>query len=116
MNEIDQYIQNYPDEVQYLLKQVRSLIRELAPGTEECLSYGIPTFKTYGKTPMHFDAFKKHLGFLCHAFGVRSLCRRAFALQTGQRLVQFPLNKPIPFGLIRRMVAFPVKENSAQTE
>lgn len=116
MNEIDQYIQNYPDEVQDLLKQVRNLIRELAPDAEECLGYGIPTFKTHGKALVHFAAFKKHLGFYATPSGHEAFADELSHYKQGKGSVQFPLNKPIPFDLIRRMVAFRIKENNAQAE
>jgi uncharacterized protein YdhG (YjbR/CyaY superfamily) len=116
MNEIDQYIQNHPDAVQALLEQVRNLIREQAPGAEECLSYGIPTFKTHGKALVHFAAFKKHLGFYATPSGHEAFARELSQYKQGKGSVQFPLNKPIPFDLIKRMVAFRVKENSSQAE
>ncbi|PKP07942.1 MAG: hypothetical protein CVU09_17750 [Bacteroidetes bacterium HGW-Bacteroidetes-4] len=116
MNEIDQYIQNYTDEVQNLLKQVRNLIRELAPGAEECLTYGIPTFKTHVKTLVHFGAFKKHLGFYATPSGHEAFADELSKYKQGKGSVQFPLNKPLPFDLIRRMVAFRVNENQARAK
>ncbi|MGD9992628.1 MAG: iron chaperone [Salinivirgaceae bacterium] len=113
MNAMDQYIQNFPDEVQDLLKQVRSLIRELAPDAEECLGYGIPTFKIHGKALVHFAAFKKHLGFYATPSGHEAFAEELSHYKQGKGSVQFPLNKPIPFDLIQRMVAFRLKENSA---
>jgi uncharacterized protein YdhG (YjbR/CyaY superfamily) len=116
MNEIDHYIKNHPHEVQDLLKQMRYLIRELAPDAEECLSYGIPTFKTHGKALVHFAAFKKHIGFYATPSGHEAFAYELSQYKQGKGSVQFPLDKPIPFDLIQRMVAFRVKENSVQAE
>jgi uncharacterized protein YdhG (YjbR/CyaY superfamily) len=107
---IDQYIAEYPPEVQKKLEQIRALISKHAPDAEECINYGIPTFKLNGNL-VHFAAFKHHLGFYPGAAGVEAFSDVLDGYETSKGTIQFPLDKPIPVKLIRDIVKFRVKQN-----
>jgi uncharacterized protein YdhG (YjbR/CyaY superfamily) len=107
---IDQYISEYPDDIQKKLNQIRALISKHAPGAEECINYGIPTFKLNGNL-VHFAAFKNHLGFYPGAVGIEAFSDQLEGYQTSKGTVQFPLDKPIPVKLIKDIVKFRVQQN-----
>lgn len=107
---IDEYIAGYPAEIQNKLEQIRALISKHAPGAEEAMSYGIPTFKLNGNL-VHFAAFKNHLGFYPGATGVEAFKDVLGGFETSKGTIQFPLDKPIPVKLIRDIVTFRVKQN-----
>jgi uncharacterized protein YdhG (YjbR/CyaY superfamily) len=107
---IDEYIAGFPPEVQEILEQVRTTIREAAPGAEETIKYGIPTFMLKGNL-VHFAAYRKHLGFYPTPSAVDRFKDELSAYVGAKGSVQFPLDEAIPFDLIRRIVEFRVEEN-----
>jgi uncharacterized protein YdhG (YjbR/CyaY superfamily) len=115
-NPIDQFISNYPPEVQTILQKIRALIQKSAPGAEEAMSYGIPTFKLNGKNLVHFSAFKEHIGFYPTPMGIEKFKKELSAYEGAKGSVKFPLNKPIPYALITKIVQFRVKDVSAQVK
>ena len=114
-NPIDQFVSTYPPEVQTILQKIRKLIQKSAPGAEEAMSYGIPTFKLNGKNLVHFSAFKEHIGFYPTPSGIEKFKKELSAYEGAKGSVKFPLNKPIPYALITKIVQFRVKEVTAQT-
>jgi uncharacterized protein YdhG (YjbR/CyaY superfamily) len=108
---IDQYIAGFPNNVQEILEQVRMTIRQAAPGAEETISYQIPTFTLKGKYLVYFAAYQKHIGLYPAPRGVEKFRKELSLYEGGKGTVRFPLDKPIPFGLIKRIVKFKVKEN-----
>jgi uncharacterized protein YdhG (YjbR/CyaY superfamily) len=108
--DIDEYIASFPSDVRDLLEKVRMTIRSAAPHAEERISYQMPTFAQKGDL-VHFAAWTKHIGFYPGSSGVASFKRELSAYVGAKGSVQFPLDKPIPFGLISRIVKFRVKEN-----
>ena len=115
-NPIDQFISKYPPEVQTILQKIRALIQKSAPGAEEVIGYGIPTFKLNGKNLVHFSAFKEHIGFYPTPTGIEHFKKELSAYEGAKGSVKFPLNKPIPYALITKIVQFRVKEVSAQVK
>ena len=109
---IDAYIAGYPEEVQAILQLIRRTIHETAPEATEAISYGMPTFKLHGNL-VHFGAFKSHIGFYPVPSGMEAFKDELAAYKQGKGSVQFPLNKPMPLDLIRRMVEFRVQESKA---
>lgn len=109
---IDSYIATFPEDVQAILQQVRQTIHEAAPEATEAISYQMPTFKLYGNL-VHFAAFKNHIGFYPVPSGMEAFQEELAAYKQGKGSVQFPLDKPMPFDLITRMVKFRVAENTA---
>ena len=107
---IDEYIAGFPPEIQEILQKIRMKIRRAAPGAEEAMSYRIPTFKLNGNL-VHFAAFKKHIGFYPTPSGIEEFKAELSGYVWAKGSVQFPLDKPIPFDLITRIVKFRVQEN-----
>jgi uncharacterized protein YdhG (YjbR/CyaY superfamily) len=107
---IDDYIAGYPPEVRVILKKLKATIRKAAPGAEEAIKYRLPTFVLSGNL-VHFGAFKKHIGFYATPSGNKQFRKELSAYEGAKGSVQFPLDKPIPYALVSRMVKFRVKEN-----
>ena len=112
---IDEYIAPFPKETQNILKKVRATIKAAAPDAEETISYQMPTFTLKGNL-VHFAAFKKHIGFYPTPTGIEKFKKELSFYEGAKGSVQFPLDKPIPYGLIRKIVKFRVKENLARAE
>jgi uncharacterized protein YdhG (YjbR/CyaY superfamily) len=110
---IDEYISAFSPEVQSLLERVRLTIRSAAPGAQETISYQIPTFTLSGAL-VHFAAFKHHIGFYPPVKGDARL-EKAISGYAGEKgNLRFPLDQPIPFALIERIVKLRVKQNLAK--
>ena len=107
---IDEYISGFPSDVQSILQKIRVTIREAAPDAEEKISYQMPTFYLKGNL-VHFAAFQKHIGFYPIPTGIKKFEKELSVYKMGKGSVQFPLDKPIPYDLISRIVKFRVKEN-----
>jgi uncharacterized protein YdhG (YjbR/CyaY superfamily) len=113
---IDEYIATFPREVQTILEELRQVIRGSAPDAEEVISYGIPTFDLNGLHLVHFAAYKSHIGFYPTSSGIKAFKRELSSFKTSKGTVQFPLDKPIPFDLIKKIVNFRVKENMSKNK
>jgi uncharacterized protein YdhG (YjbR/CyaY superfamily) len=107
---IDEYIQDFPSNVQEILGEMRLAIKDAAPGAVEAISYRMPTFKLNGNL-VHFAAFKDHVSFFPTPSGIAAFKKELSAYKTSAGTVQFPLDQPIPSGLVKKIVAFRVKEN-----
>lgn len=107
---VDEYIGAFPHDVAELLQKIRATIRKAAPEAEETICYRMPTFTLNGPL-VHFAACKNHLGFYPTPSGINRFRRELSAYRTTKGAVQFPLDKPLPLSLIRRIVQFRVKEN-----
>ena len=107
--DIDEYIQSFPPAIQKILEQLREIIHENAPGAEETISYGIPTFKLNGNL-VHFAAFEHHIGFYPTPSGIEVFEKELAPYKHAKGSVQFPLEKQIPYDLVKRIVQFRVKE------
>jgi uncharacterized protein YdhG (YjbR/CyaY superfamily) len=104
--EIDEYISGFPEDVQKILQKIRQAIRKAAPRTTEAISYQIPTFKLNGKNLIHFAAFKKHIGIYPAPRDVAEFEQELAQYEGGKGTVQFPLDRPIPYKLITRIVKY----------
>jgi uncharacterized protein YdhG (YjbR/CyaY superfamily) len=111
---VDEYIKNFPKEVQKILEQVRATIRDKAPGAVESISYGMPGYKTKGKPLVYFAGYEKHIGFYATPTGHAEFAAELSKYKQGKGSVQFPIDKPIPLDLIARIVAFRVMENDSK--
>lgn len=110
---IDEYIALFPPEVQAILARLRQIVREAAPEASEAIKYQMPTFVLNGNL-VHFAAFKNHIGFYPVPSGIEAFKEELSKYEGGKGSVQFPLNQPIPYDLIARIVAFRVQENRAK--
>jgi uncharacterized protein YdhG (YjbR/CyaY superfamily) len=112
---IDAYIAACPPEVRKTLEQIRATIRAAAPQASERISYQIPTFSLHGNL-VHFAAFSRHIGFYPTSSGIEHFKNEFSGYETARGTVRFPLDRPIPYDLIRRIVQFRVRENLARFE
>jgi uncharacterized protein YdhG (YjbR/CyaY superfamily) len=106
---IDEYIADFPKDIQEKLESIRQTIKKAAPQAQEAISYGMPAFKLNGNL-VYFAAFKNHIGFFPAPSGIEAFKEDLAIYQTSKGTIQFPLDKPIPFELITRIVKFRVKE------
>ena len=112
---IDEYIVGFPPDVQEKLQKIRQTIREAAPEAQEAIKYQMPTFTLNGNL-VHFAAFKTHIGFYPAPTGIEEFQAELSAYKGAKGSVQFPLDKPIPYDLISRIVRFRVDENLARAQ
>ncbi|WP_407282256.1 DUF1801 domain-containing protein [Methanolobus sp. WCC1] len=110
---IDEYIAMFPKEVQDKLREMRELIQETAPQAEETISYKMPTFRLNGIL-VHFAAYKNHIGFYPTPSGIEAFKDELSIYKHSKGSVQFPLEEPLPFDIIRKIVVFRVKENNSK--
>ena len=108
--DIDEYIAGFPKDVRELLKKIRMTIRKAAPRAEEAITYQIPTFTLNGNL-VFFAAFKRHIGFYPVPRGHAKFKKQLADYEGGKGTARFPLDQPIPFALITRIVKFRAKEN-----
>ncbi|MDO9044989.1 MAG: DUF1801 domain-containing protein [Methanobacteriaceae archaeon] len=107
---IDEYIAEFPEDIQEILEKMRKVIQKAAPEAEEAISYGMPTFKLHGNL-VHFAAYKNHIGFYPAPSGIEKFKEDISEYKSSKGAVQFPLDKPVPYDLVEKMVIFRVKEN-----
>lgn len=115
LKSIEEYILQFSPEVQETLKMLRKVIKESAPDAEEKISYQMPAFALHGIL-VYFAAFKNHIGFYPTASGIEAFKHRLSAYKSGKGSVQFPLDQPLPYELIREIVKFKVAENTKKAE
>jgi len=111
--DIDEYISGFPKDVQKILTKIRSTIKKAAPKAEEAISYQIPTFRLNGNL-IHFAAYKNHIGIYPAPRAVAAFKKDLERYGSSKATIKFPLDEPIPYDLITRIVAFRVKANSEQ--
>lgn len=114
-NVMDAYIANAPKDIQVILEKVRATIRKAAPKAEETINYGIPTFTLEGNL-VHFAGFKNHIGFYPTPSGIEKFKKELSIYECAKGSVKFPLDKPVPYALISKIVKFRVKENLERAE
>lgn len=107
---IDEYIAGFPEDIQKKLQEIRRVIHETAPEATEKISYQMPTFYLNGNL-VHFAAFKKHIGFYPAPTGLDAFKDEIAKYPNSKGAVRFPLDQPIPFDLVRRIVEFRREEN-----
>ncbi|MCW7488263.1 iron chaperone [Leptospira meyeri] len=107
---IDEYIGRFPKDVQEILQKVRSTIQKEAPNASEKISYAMPTFVLNGNL-VHFAAYANHIGFYALPSGNLAFQKEISKYKNGKGSIQFPLNEPIPYDLIKKIVKFRVNEN-----
>jgi uncharacterized protein YdhG (YjbR/CyaY superfamily) len=113
-NDIDEYISGFPKDVQGKLEKIRMTIKKAVPAAEETISYKMPTFNLNGKYLIYFAAYKRHIALYPAPIGNEDFQEEIAPYESGKGTLQFPLDKPIPFNLIRKIVRFRAKENLAR--
>jgi uncharacterized protein YdhG (YjbR/CyaY superfamily) len=110
---IDDYIAAFPREVQSILQKIRETIRKSAPKAVERISYKMPAFAQDGDL-IYFAAFKKHIGIYPPVRGDEKLGKELSRYRGEKGNLKFPLDEPIPYGLIGRIVRFRIKEHQGR--
>jgi len=111
MEQVNEYINALPIEIQKIAQQIRNIIKKEAPDCDENISYGMPAYKTFGKPLVYFAAYKNHIGLYATPSGHTQFSKELSKYKQGKGSVQFPLDSAIPYELIREIVIFRVKEN-----
>jgi uncharacterized protein YdhG (YjbR/CyaY superfamily) len=107
---VTEYISAAPKDAQKKLREMRACIRKAAPGAKESLKWGMPAF-SYRRILVTFAAFKHHIGFYPTPSAVTAFANDLSKFVTAKGSIQFPLEKPLPLGLIRKITAFRVRES-----
>lgn len=107
---IDEYMIQFPIEIQTILTELRAFITELVPEATQKISYQMPTFYLYGNL-VHFAAHKNHIGFYPAPSAIEAFQEELSKYKWAKGSVQFPLKEPMPYELIKKMVLFRVEEN-----
>ena len=107
---IDEYIAGFPEHTQEILEKLRDTIRKAAPEAEETMSYQMPAFKFHGML-VYFAMHKNHIGFYPTPSGIEAFKKELSIYEGAKGSIKFPIDKPLPSGLITKIVKFRVKEN-----
>jgi len=107
---IDDYIKQFTPEVQEKLEALRKVIKESATDATEKISYQMPAFYLHGNL-VYFAAFKHHIGFYPTSSGIEAFKDELSVYKGSKGSVQFPIDNPLPYDLIRRIVKYRVEEN-----
>ena len=107
---IDEYIATFPKNVQSILEELRQAVKETAPEAEEAISYQMPAFKLNGNL-VYFAAFKNHIGFFPTSSAMEVFKEEVKEYKTGKGTLRFPMDKPMPLDLVKKIVKYRVKEN-----
>ncbi len=111
MTDVETYIHSFPEHVQIILQRIRGIIISMAPDSTESMSYGMPAYKTNGRPLVYYAAYSKHIGLYALPSGHAEFEADLKGYKKGKGSVQFPLDRPIPFELIHRIVQFRITEN-----
>lgn len=103
---IDEYIQDFPPELQKTLQKIRQTIQAAAPEATEAIRYGLPTFRLHNKNLIHFGGYKNHIGVYPAPSGIEEFKSELTKYQTGKGTLSFQLDQPFPFELLTRIVKF----------
>jgi uncharacterized protein YdhG (YjbR/CyaY superfamily) len=107
---VDEYVRSFPAEVRPILEKVRQTIKAAAPKASEVISYQIPAYQLNGML-VYFGAWKNHIGFYPTGRGIEAFKKELSVYEGAKGTVKFPLDRPVPFGLISKIVKYRVKEN-----
>jgi uncharacterized protein YdhG (YjbR/CyaY superfamily) len=107
----DEYISNFPKEIQIVLQEVRKTIKNVAPKANESISYGMPAYKFNGKVLVYYAGYKNHIGFYATPTRHAEFTEELAKYKQGKGSVQFPINEPMPLDLITKIVKFRVFES-----
>jgi uncharacterized protein YdhG (YjbR/CyaY superfamily) len=113
--DIDEYIKGFPNNVQKILQKIRKTIQKAAPDATEAISYAIPTFKLNGNL-IHFAAYQNHIGLYPAPRGVDEFKNDMARYEGGKGTARFPLDEPIPYDLITRIVKYRVKKHMERSK
>lgn len=112
---IDEYHAAFPAEVQTILAEIRTTIKQAAPNAEEVISYNMPAFRQHGIL-VYYAAYKSHIGFYSLPSGNQAFQKQLAKYKQGKGSIQFPIDEPMPLKLITEMVKYRLKEDQEKYE
>jgi uncharacterized protein YdhG (YjbR/CyaY superfamily) len=108
---VDEYIASHPKKVQNILQELRQTVKEVAPEAKEVISYQMPAFKQNGVL-VWFAAFKSHVGFFPKVSAIEAFKQELSGYELSKGTIRFPLDKPMPLELIKKIVRYRLEEDS----
>lgn len=115
ISSVEEYIAQFPEEIQQQLNAIRFIIQKAAPHAEEVISYGMPAYKS-GNILVYFAGNKNHIGFYPTASGIENFKEQFEQFKWSKGAVQFPIDQPLPQRLITAIVKFRLKEVEQKTK
>jgi uncharacterized protein YdhG (YjbR/CyaY superfamily) len=112
---IDEYIASFPEDVQIMLEEIRQTVRDVVPTAKETMSYRIPTFTLNDRHLVYFAGWKRHIALYPVPDADEALSRELAPYRASKGTLRFPLNRPVPYELIRRLVALLVTQRASGT-
>ncbi len=109
---IDEYISTFPADIQVILEKVRQTIQKAAPEAVETISYGMPTFNLNGRHLVFFAGWKHHISLYPIPAGDEAFQQKISHYKRAKGTIQFPLDNPIPYDLVEKIVTLLMMENS----
>jgi uncharacterized protein YdhG (YjbR/CyaY superfamily) len=113
---MDEYIGTFPEDIQKILVELRATIKAAAPEAEETISYNIPTFKMNGRYLIYFAGFKNHISLYPIPVGSEAFNKQISKYAEGKGTLKFPIDKPLPWKLITKIVKLKLDENQKKTD
>lgn len=112
---VDEYLSGVPEDARAALEQLRQRIKQVAPNTTETISYQMPTFKYHGRALVGFAAFKNHCSLFPYSANVMELCEEELrSYETSKGTIRFPVNRPLPAALVKKIVRKRIDEIDAR--
>jgi uncharacterized protein YdhG (YjbR/CyaY superfamily) len=111
---VEEYIASRPKNVQDILKKLRDTVKKTVPEAVESISYDMPTFKLNGQRLVYFSAWKNHIGFYSIPEGDEAFGKKLSPYRGEKGSLRFPLVKPIPYDLVKKIVLLRLKEIGAE--
>jgi len=112
--EVDDYLSRLPEDSRAALEKLRRTIKSVVPGAVEVISYQIPTFKYQGRMLVSYAAFQNHLSFFPGAQPIEAHRNELKSYQTSKGTIRFPIDKPLPAALVKKLVKARIAENEAR--
>lgn len=112
---IDAYLKQFTPDVVAKLQTLRKMIQTLAPQAEETIRYGMPTFRLNGNL-IHFAAYEKHIGLYPTPAPIKAFVKELKSYKTSKGAIQFPIDKPLPLALIKKIVKFRIKQTLTKSK
>ncbi|HSC54615.1 MAG TPA: DUF1801 domain-containing protein [Phnomibacter sp.] len=110
---VDEYIDTFSGEQRTMLESIRKAIQQAAPAATECISYNMPAYRQHGVL-VYFAGYKNHIGFYPTSSPIKIFAEELKAYKTSKGAIQFPLNKPIPAALVKKIVKYRMEEDAVK--
>jgi uncharacterized protein YdhG (YjbR/CyaY superfamily) len=107
---VEEYLSAFPATTKSILRKMRSTIKEVVPKADEVISYNMPAFKQNGIL-VWYAAYRQHIGFYPTPAAIKTFAQELRQYKTSKGAIQFPIDKPLPTSLVKKIVRFRVKQN-----